>query len=91
VQLEPKYWRAEIAENKIKWYLTVITIDYIDLKKTGVLRLNLGVLKALLYYPSCIYVRSAGHMYSDTMSAGFRVWSNDIEYPFVEPLLLGIR
>jgi hypothetical protein len=24
---------AEISENEIKWYLTVITIDYIDLKK----------------------------------------------------------
>jgi hypothetical protein len=29
----PNIGDAEIAENKIKWYLTVITIDYIDLKK----------------------------------------------------------
>jgi hypothetical protein len=34
---------AEISENKIKLYPTVITIDYIDLeKKTGVLRLKRG-------------------------------------------------
>jgi hypothetical protein len=43
---------AEIAENKIKWYLTVITIDYIDYiiseKKTGVLNFNSGMLKTLL-------------------------------------------
>jgi hypothetical protein len=26
-------WGAEIAENKIKWYLIVITINYINLKK----------------------------------------------------------
>jgi hypothetical protein len=43
---------AEIAENKTKWYLTVITIDYMDLnkkKKIGVLHLNLRVLKTLLH------------------------------------------
>jgi hypothetical protein len=32
-QLEPKYWGADIFENKIEWYFTVITIDYINLKK----------------------------------------------------------
>jgi hypothetical protein len=33
VQLEPNIVGAEIAENKIKWYLTIITIDYMDLEK----------------------------------------------------------
>jgi hypothetical protein len=40
---------AEIAENKIKLYLIVITINYIDLKKkTRVLHLNSGLLKIIL-------------------------------------------
>jgi hypothetical protein len=45
----PNIGGAEIAKNKIKWYSTVITIDYIDLKKkkTRVLHLNSGVLKTL--------------------------------------------
>jgi hypothetical protein len=43
---------AEIAENKIKWYLTVITIDYIYIyiyiseKKTRVVYSNSEVLKS---------------------------------------------
>jgi hypothetical protein len=49
VQLEPKYWGAEIAESKIEWYFTIITINDIDLKKkTGVLKLKSGMLKTLL-------------------------------------------
>jgi hypothetical protein len=31
--LSPNIGDAEITENKIKLYFTVITIDYIDLKK----------------------------------------------------------
>jgi hypothetical protein len=51
----PNIGRAEIAENKIKWYLTVITIDHIDQKKTGVLHLRSGVLKTLLHPFSYAY------------------------------------
>jgi hypothetical protein len=29
----PNIWGAEIVENKIKWYLTVITVDCIELEK----------------------------------------------------------
>jgi hypothetical protein len=49
--LSPNIGGAKIAESKIKRYLTVITIDYMDLykkKKTGVLHLNSGLLKTLL-------------------------------------------
>jgi hypothetical protein len=34
-QLEPKYWGAEIAENKIKRYFTVVTVDYVEEKNIG--------------------------------------------------------
>jgi hypothetical protein len=56
--LSPNIGGAEIFENKIKWYSTVITMNYIDLKKkTGVLHLNSGVLKPLLHPPNCAYDR----------------------------------
>jgi hypothetical protein len=34
----PNIGVTEIAENKMKWYLTVFTIDYIDLKKKTVIQ-----------------------------------------------------
>jgi hypothetical protein len=47
---------AEIAENKINWYLTVITIDYIDLKKNRSATFEFWGAKNPIAPPnSCVY------------------------------------